>query len=299
MPTLMSRGAAAVVAAGLTAGAMAVLAGPAAAAPAGLSFFPAKGLASTPMYLVAPAPCPAGSTNVVARAFGHGFPAAGQPVITNSTAGVSRTAPFALPLQDTFTGFAADNGTTLSGPYQITLRCINRLGNKTFASYSATVTFSDKAHFTAPAPSSALVAEIEASQQPAQPVPTAGKNVQGNGSANGHSTQPQSSAGASGKGSVGGAGTGNSVGGVAPAAQSSSRSKSGFPWQPTLIVIAFVLIGLGILLRIREVRRGKRRQPPVKTLPKPAVAGSAGPPRKSPTLTGTASANNHVKGNHS
>jgi hypothetical protein len=302
MRTFASRATAALIAAGVTVSTAALLAEPAGAAapPAALSFLPAKGLASTPMYVVMPAPCPAGGTNVVAKAFGHGFPAAGQPVVTNSTAGVSHNAPFILPLQDSFVGFAADNGTTLSGPYRVTLRCINRLANKTYASYSATVSFSDTAHFTAPAPAPALIAAIQASEQPVQPAPSGSAKAKGSGPAAGKSTQPQASAAAGGTGSnAGGAGTGSNAG-LAPAANASIQSKSGFPWQPTLIVAAFVLIGLAILLRIREVRGANRRaRARLQTRSTPSATASCDPPPAPPTLTGSASANNHAKGHHS
>jgi hypothetical protein len=131
-----------------------------------LTFTPPRGLDSTPMYLVVPQPCPAKATNIVALAVGHGFVAGGQPVVTNSTAGISHTAPFVVPLQDSFTGFAAVNGTKLSGAYRISLRCIDALGQFTYASFSGAVTFSDATHYTAPAPPQSLVDAIVAAREP-------------------------------------------------------------------------------------------------------------------------------------
>ncbi len=110
-----------------TFGATAVAA-PTPTAPSALSFTPTKGLDTTPMYLVVPKACPAAATNVVVEAYGHGMPADGQPVIGNTSAGISHSSAFVLPLQDTFAGFAAVNGTALAGPYQIALRCTDSLG---------------------------------------------------------------------------------------------------------------------------------------------------------------------------
>jgi hypothetical protein len=303
MRTFASRATAALIAAGATVSTAALLAGPAAAAaPPALSFLPANGLASTPMYVFVPKPCPAAGTNIIATAFGHGFPADGQPVVGNSTAGISHTTPFALPLQDTFVGFAADNGTTLSGPYKIMLSCISALGDKTYASFTAIVTFTDAAHFTAPAPTAALVEAIAKAEQPTgklAPSGSAGKSS-GTGSSAGKSLAAQASKAAGGSGSTpGGSGTGGSAP-LTQTANAATRAKSAFPWQPTLIVAAFVLIGLGILLRIREVRRGHRRDTArLKARPTSKLPASADPPEKSPSLTSSASANNHVKGNHS
>jgi hypothetical protein len=301
MPTAVSRATAVLIAAGLSGIAAAALAGPAtaAAAPAALTFLPAKGLASTPMTMVIPAACPAAGSNVVAKAFGHGFPAQGQTVVTNSTAGVSHNAPFALPLQDTFTGFAADNGTKLSGAYLVTLRCISRLGNKTYASYTGTITFSDSSHFTAPAPSDALVNQIQQAEQPQVPVPTsAGPKAKGKqGPASGASANPGQSTGA-GAGGTGGTAAGGTTAGVAPSSAAKS-TKPGFPWEPTLIVAAFVLIGLGILLRIRELRQSNRRKQSRLKQSSTATTHSAEKPSKSSTLTGSGTSNHRAKGNDS
>jgi hypothetical protein len=273
-----SRVTGALIAAGLALGAGVAFAPTASAgpSPAGvttLSFTPARGADTTPMYLVVPKPCPAQASNVLAEATGHGFLAAGQPVVNNSTSGVSHTAPFVLPLQDTFNGFAADNGTTLKGPYHITLTCINRLRTITYASFSGTVTFSDSTHYVAPAPPKSVVDAIIASQQPAHP----GSAAPGAGTqpgASGAPRQPGSSAAAGGSGTTGAQGSppgsaktgaatgaGSGAGNLAPAADTPARHRhSGAAWQPFLVAGAVLLIVLAILLRIREVRFARRRE---------------------------------------
>ncbi len=303
MPTALSRATAAIFAVGLSCSAGAVLALPAsaAAAPAGLSFLPAKGLASTPMTLLVPAPCPSAATNVIATAYGHGFPADGQTVVGNSRAGVSHTAPFALPLQDTFTGFAADNGTTLSGPYKVTLACIDSLGAKTYATFTATITFADAAHFSAPAPTDALVAAIQQAELPTLTNPSAGPSAKPQ--PGGPSVKPGASKGGVATGTGGNATGGGETAANAPSSESASKSKSSFPWEPVLIVAAFVLIALGILLRIREIR-GSRRRAQSKLKPGRSAVPTDSPDNNSKsskpeTLTGSGSANNHGKGHHS
>jgi hypothetical protein len=223
-------------------------AGPSPAGVNALSFTPAMGQDTTPMYVTVPKPCPTQATNVLAKAVGHGFPDGGQTVISNSTSGISHTGPFILPLQDSFTGFAADNGASLLGAYVVTVRCINRLGSATYASFTATITFSDAHHFTAPAPAKSLVAALVAAQnpasttqtQPVQPrvrasgsVPSAAVNAQGT---------PAASASAS-----------------KSALAAKSSSTSSHTWQPVLLGLALLVIALAVLMRVVEVRRERAR----------------------------------------
>jgi hypothetical protein len=279
------------------------------------------------MDLVVPQPCPSPATNVLAEAFGHGFPASGQPVINNSTSGVSHTAPFVLPLQDTFTGFAADNATSLSGPYRITLRCISRLRTKTFASFSATVTFSDPKHYTAPAPPASVIQAINASQNPGGAAPGASGAAPsaGAGSANGKSgstgssgqagksggaaspgnAAPSASASSSGNGSSAGAATGGSSS-ATPETQKAAAShhSSDSIWQPLLIAGSLLLIALGVLLRIREVRstrgRGERRTRGRPKSPDSNPINLVDPPDSSePTSPLAGSSGNNAKGRKS
>ena len=227
-------------------------AGPSPAGVNALSFTPAMGQDTTPMYVIVPKPCPTQATNVLAKAVGHGFPDGGQTVISNSTSGISHTGPFILPLQDSFTGFAADNGASLLGAYVVTVRCINRLGSATYASFTATITFSDAHHFTAPAPAKSLVAALVAAENPASTT----------------QTQPvQPRVGAS--GSVPSAAVNAQEKSAAPASASASASKSALAsksssasshtWQPVLLGLALLVIALAVLMRVVEVRRERAR----------------------------------------
>ena len=205
---------------------------PAAASAGSLSFTPSSGADTTPMFLVTPKACPTAATNVVANALGHGFPASGQPVLGNTTAGISHTAPFVMPLQDSFNGLAAVNGATLMGPYQITFRCTDSLGIKTFAAFTGTVTFSDAHHFTAPAVPNAIAAQIVASQnQEAGPAPSAAAP-----SADGSAPHAVRS----------------------PSASAVRHSSSS--WQPWLVLVAVLLIGMAVVMRARELRRDRHRE---------------------------------------
>lgn len=307
----MHRATGALLAAGLTlVGATAgvtALAAPAFAAQAPvttLSFVPATGVASTPMYIVVPQPCPAQATNVLARAFGHGFPATGQTVVTNQSSGISHSAAFLMPFQDSFVGFAADNGTKLEGPYQIKLSCINRLDTKTYASFSAAITFSDGGHFTAPAPPKSVVDAINAAAQNPGALPSAAPSVSAaapkSGSGNGGpvaGTGPGATAShPAGSSATDSSGTSAVNGGAIPTAQN-TKSDSGTNWQPYLVAGAVLLILLAIFLRYREIRgrreRQARRQPANNPTPDSDNSGDT-----THTLTGSAPAKDHAKGQH-
>jgi hypothetical protein len=221
-------------------------AGPSPASANALSFTPAMGQDTTPMYVIVPKPCPAQATNVLAKAVGRGFPDGGQTVISNSTSGISHTGPFILPLQDSFTGFAADNGSSLLGAYVVTVRCINRLGSATYASFTAAITFSDAHHFTAPAPAKSLVAALVAAQNPASTTQTA--PVQPSVGASG--SVPSAAVSAQGKPAVSAS--------RSPSAPKAS-SASSHTWQPVLLGLALLVIALAILMRVIEVRRERAR----------------------------------------
>jgi hypothetical protein len=230
-----------------------------AAAVTTLSFTPATGSDVTPMYLITPKPCPTPATNVLVMAVGHGFPAGGQVVVSNSTSGVSHDAPFILPLQDTFEGFASINGTTLQGSYVLTMRCSNRLGSKTYATWTGTVSFSDATHYTAPAPAKSVVEAIAASQNPAasetgQPTPgaTASSPAQQQGSVAGQSAQPGAQQPDASKSS-------DEVTSANTSAKVEKSTKSNDVWQPILVATALLLIAFAIVMRVREVRRDRRR----------------------------------------
>jgi len=139
--------------------------GPALADPSGsLTFAPAKGFDETPMYVLTSGPCEAAATNVVAMARGKGFPAEGQVVVGNSSAGVSHTGPFVLPLQNTMAAYAHERNIVLSGPYAVSLICENRLGTHKYTTFSGTITFQTAKTYTAPSPSTQLIQAVQGQQ---------------------------------------------------------------------------------------------------------------------------------------
>ena len=108
------------------------------------------------MSVITSGPCPEPAVHLVVRATGHGFPADGQVIVTNTSAGLSHRYAMSVPMTDTFNGFAASLGIKLAGPYLVTFSCIDKFGSKTYATYTGTITFRDPTHFTATAPPSGL-----------------------------------------------------------------------------------------------------------------------------------------------
>ncbi|HEX6356002.1 hypothetical protein [Actinophytocola sp.] len=94
--------------------------------------------------------CPAQADAYYARAVGHGFPAEGQLVTPNTSAGLSHTAGFDVYFAQTMKDFAADNNTTLSGRYDVTVYCVDSF---TLTSYGE---FTGALEFTTPTAYSAL-----------------------------------------------------------------------------------------------------------------------------------------------
>ncbi|WP_405592121.1 WxL protein peptidoglycan domain-containing protein [Streptomyces sp. NBC_01092] len=93
-----------------------------------LAVTPAKGSDTQPITLTAEAPCPAKTTNVIARVTGAGFPRGGQIVVGNApltTYGKVPGAGPSIPLTYTMRDYASTAGfTTLSGTYTFTVSCL-------------------------------------------------------------------------------------------------------------------------------------------------------------------------------
>jgi hypothetical protein len=139
-------------------------AAPASAAAHALYFAPGVGTSVTPAYVVTDSGCPTGSSNIVGRAYGHGFPSSGQPVVNNSTSGVSHSTPFVIPLQDTMSSFAKMNHTTLRGTYRITLTCTDRLQLHPSIVFAGAMRFDTRLHFTAEFPPPGIVRAVQAGE---------------------------------------------------------------------------------------------------------------------------------------
>jgi hypothetical protein len=172
-----------------------------------LTFTPDRGKDTTPMYLVTSKPCPAQATNVLAIAYGHGFTANGQIVVSNSTSGMSHASPFVLPLQDTMAAYAKRLNIALVGQYKVFLICKSRLRMTPFASMGGTITFHTPHEYTAPAVTPAQVAAVTGqpgAQSNGQLPSASGPAAPGSGAA------PAPSAGAKAKGTTGPAKPGQS-----------------------------------------------------------------------------------------
>ncbi|MFJ7073078.1 WxL protein peptidoglycan domain-containing protein [Streptomyces sp. NPDC098781] len=93
-----------------------------------LAVTPGKGSDTQAITLTAEAPCPARTTNVIARVAGAGFPRDGQIVVGNApltTYGTVPGAGLSIPLMYTMRDYAGTAGfTTLRGTYTFTVSCL-------------------------------------------------------------------------------------------------------------------------------------------------------------------------------
>lgn len=154
---------------------------------------PPTGADDTPLDLLTSGGCPAPATNVVARAFGNGFPAGGQIVVGNTDAGVRRGSAFSVVPGDTLRAFAALQPTpgVLSGSYRVVVSCQEALASESLGDYVGTLVFSSPRSYTARNPAVRPVpAPVDAA-----PVPT-GARVPGTTGSSGAPVAPDTDAGA-------------------------------------------------------------------------------------------------------
>ncbi|MGW2559869.1 WxL protein peptidoglycan domain-containing protein [Streptomyces sp. NPDC001514] len=94
----------------------------------GLAVTPARGSDTQPITLTAAGPCPAKTSNVIARVAGAGFPRGGQIVVGNAPLATYPKAPgggLSIPLIYTMRDYASTAGfTTLRGTYTFTVSCL-------------------------------------------------------------------------------------------------------------------------------------------------------------------------------
>ncbi|WAL68360.1 hypothetical protein ORV05_11510 [Amycolatopsis cynarae] len=119
----------------------AALAAPvAAAAPlGGLVVTPGEGADIASVRLLTSGGCPPGADAYNATLTGHGLPAAGQVITATTDAGLSHTAPFEVFPVETLRDFAADNNTTLTGDYRVTVSCVDSFAQQSKGEFSATL----------------------------------------------------------------------------------------------------------------------------------------------------------------
>lgn len=140
----------------LVLGATALLgSGPAGAGTLGsLTLAPPTGADTTPISVRTSGGCPADAPNIIVAVTGKGFPAAGQIVVGNTSAGVSSSGPFSVALSDTLAVFAAQQPAPvpLDGVYELTLTCRTALDPASRGTYTDTLFFSSPTTYTTDAP---------------------------------------------------------------------------------------------------------------------------------------------------
>ncbi len=253
---------------------------PGAVAGQALTFIPGKGTDTDPVYLVLPAPCPAEATSTLGTLRGKGFPADGINVVPTSKAGIQHQDPFGLPLQNALKNFAAMNGATFSGDYTFTVRCVDRLGLKTFATFSGTMTFTDPTHWVATKPATppgygVPVAILQwvypelgiATPAPAEPAPGAAlpsgdaqaapSAAQGPAGAVASPSDGQSAV-ASGAPAVAGVASPAAAAGASSVALPAATTTGGSGSSPMLMVLGGVAVLLGVAYLVAKRRE---RQP--------------------------------------
>jgi hypothetical protein len=112
---------------------------------------PLAGIDITPIDLVTSAGCPRPATNMIVQIFGAGFPASGQNVVGNTSAGFSNDAPFRVPLVDTLRAFSQiqPDFTSFSGTYRLVLNCVDRSGFHLSGDFVGTIAFTSPSAWAA------------------------------------------------------------------------------------------------------------------------------------------------------
>jgi hypothetical protein len=224
---------------------------PARAATVGvLKVNPSTGLDITPIDVMTPTGCPRPATNVIAKIFGSGFPAYGQNVVGNTSAGLSNDSSFSMPLGDTLRTFAQlqPGFTSFSGAYRLVLMCTDVTGFHSYGDFVGTIAFTSTTAWAATG-ASAGAAPSAAAGTSSAPVPTA--------------AAPSASSSSSAATAIGGS-SASKASGLAVASPSAAHTaeavagKSGRRTSPVLYVVAASVIGILVALvgRTYARRRG-------------------------------------------
>lgn len=152
---------------------------PAAAAPIGrVTVRPATSIDTAPIVARTSGGCPARADTYYAVAKGHGFPKDGQVVTTPTAAGLSHAGAFDVYFAETMKDFAADNHTTLSGRYEITVFCADSFTLNSYGEFTGALTFTSATRYVtaesasaAPPPSAAPVSPAPRPSTAASPAP--------------------------------------------------------------------------------------------------------------------------------
>jgi hypothetical protein len=117
-----------------------------------LTVSPQRGSDTQPITITAAAPCPAGTTNAIARVTGAGFPRGGQIVVGNAPLATYPKAPGggpSIPLIYTMRDYATTAGfRTLRGTYTFTLTCLKGAFSRTsLGEFTGSLRFSSGAAY--------------------------------------------------------------------------------------------------------------------------------------------------------
>lgn len=107
----------------------------------GLLVYPGASIDLASIHVRTTGGCPMPADAFYATVHGFGFPAAGQVVTANTSAGMSHTAGFDVYFKETLRDFAADNKTTLHGRYDITVLCIDSFTQRDYGDFAGSFEF--------------------------------------------------------------------------------------------------------------------------------------------------------------
>ena len=115
----------------------------------GVIVIPGTGNDLDPIRLRTSAGCPAKANAFYAKMRGQGFPPDGQVITANSKAGMSHSFGFDVYVSEVMRDYATDNHTTLTGLYDITVFCINRITLQSYGEFTGSLQFTSPTHYEA------------------------------------------------------------------------------------------------------------------------------------------------------
>lgn len=127
-----------------------VIAAPAQADPSGgVIVIPGSGTDLDPIRLRTSTGCPPQADGYYARMHGHGFLPGGQVITANTRAGLSQSVGFDVYVALVMADYAKENRTTLTGRYDITVSCINRLTLESYLEFTGSLEFTSPTTYQA------------------------------------------------------------------------------------------------------------------------------------------------------
>jgi hypothetical protein len=115
----------------------------------GVIIIPGTGTDLDPMRLRTSAGCPAQANAYYAKMRGHGFPPDGQITTSITKAGLSHSNGFDVYVALIMRDYADKNRTTLTGRYDITVYCINRLTLESYGEFTGALEFTSPTTYQA------------------------------------------------------------------------------------------------------------------------------------------------------